>query len=272
MNKTDFNGKSLLPLVNKKLFLLDQDGTLYKGDHLFPATKKFLAALKKANISYMFITNNSSRSIEDYVMKMEKLGVNTSPEEFYTSVEATLLYLKKHHPNKTVYPVGTASFIKALTDNKILLASPEKANIALLSYDTELTYEKLFALSKMLTLRDVTYLATNPDWVCPTDFGFVPDCGCIAFMMQKATGKTPIYIGKPSPLMIETIIENLHLQKEDVVVVGDRLYTDIKSAQNAGVDSIAVLSGEVTLKEIEKSPQPPTYVINDVGDLINLFK
>ncbi|MDD2398964.1 HAD-IIA family hydrolase [Trichlorobacter sp.] len=272
MEKTDINGKSLLPLANKKLFLLDQDGTLYEGDHLFPATQRFLSVLKKANISYMFITNNSSRSIKDYVKKMDKLGIESSPEEFYTSVEATLLYIKSHYPHQTVYPVGTASFIQSLVENGIELASIEKADIALLAYDTEITYEKLVALSKMLTLRDVIYLATNPDWVCPTSFGFIPDCGSMAFMIEKATGKKPLFIGKPSPLMINTILNNRHLNKEDVVVIGDRLYTDIASAQNAGVDSIAVLSGEVTLDEIKKYSPPPTYVINDVGDLINLFK
>jgi 4-nitrophenyl phosphatase len=203
---------------------------------------------------------------------MRKLGIEVTKEEFYTSVDATIIYLQTKHPGKTVFPVGTASFIKGLKEAGIPLCSAQEADIALLSYDTELTYEKLITLSEMLSKREVIYLATNPDWVCPTAFGYAPDCGSFAFMIEKATGKLPVFIGKPSPLMIETVLEKTGFKKEDVVVIGDRLYTDVLSAHNAGVDSIAVLSGEVTLAEIKKSEFAPTYVIEDIGDLVPLFQ
>lgn len=272
MKPVDVFGKSLIPLKNKRLFLLDQDGTIYKENHLFPGAIPFWQGLKDHGITAIFITNNSSKNTTDYARKLRGLGLDVTEENFYTSVDATIHYLKTKYPKCSVYPVGTSSFIKALKAEDVPLDTADKADIALLSYDTELTYEKLMTLSEMLTKREVIYLATNPDWVCPTAFGYAPDCGSFAFMIEKATGKYPVFIGKPSPLMIEVVLEKTGFKKEEVVVIGDRVYTDIASAYHAGVDSIAVLSGEVTLDEIKKSEIIPTYVINDIGDLVPLFR
>jgi ribonucleotide monophosphatase NagD (HAD superfamily) len=144
----------------------------------------------------------------------------------------------------------------------------ENAKAILVAFDRELTAEKMFVTSKMLTvLKDAPYYATNPDWVCPVEFGYIPDCGSMCFGYEKATGRTPIYIGKPRPDMINIVMEKFGVKKEDTVVLGDRIYTDIASGVNAGVDTVMVLSGEVTMEDYYASEIKPTFVLESVARL-----
>ncbi len=138
----------------------------------------------------------------------------------------------------------------------------------MVGFDSELTSEKLNTTCKMLTKNDVAYFATNPDWVCPVDFGFVPDCGSMCFGIEKATGKTPIFIGKPQPEMIYSAMDKFKATKEQTVVIGDRLYTDIASGINAGVDTILVLSGETTIDDYNNRQVQASFVINHVKELL----
>ncbi|NCA96432.1 MAG: HAD-IIA family hydrolase [Methanomicrobia archaeon] len=259
--------KDLSILKTKKLFLLDQDGTIYNDGLLFDVTLPFLKAVVDHGGQYVFITNNSSKSADAYVEKLQVMGIPVTKEQFLTSSQATVLYLKEHYPNHSVFCVGTESLKQELRHAGIALTNHLQADIALLGYDTELTYQKLNNLSEMLLTRDVPYIATNPDWVCPTRFGSVPDCGSMAQMIEHATKKTPFFIGKPRPTMIELAIERYQVAKEDVVVIGDRIYTDIMSAYHAGVTSVLVLSGEATLEDVEKSPVKPDFVIKDIGEI-----
>ena len=138
----------------------------------------------------------------------------------------------------------------------------------LCGYDTELTYQKLDDCCRLLTLRkDLPFYATNPDWVCPTEYGYVPDCGSVCEMLRRATGRSPVFVGKPQPDMIFAALEKTGVKKEETLLVGDRLYTDIASALNAGIDGAFVLSGEGTVGEIGKTGVVPTYVFRDVGEI-----
>lgn len=256
-----------LNLSGKRLFLLDQDGTIYNDGSLFDETPAFLKHIKDLGGTYVFITNNSSKSVDDYVRKLSNMGVRCTRDDFFTSSQATALYLHAHYPGKKVFCVGTKSLLEELQREGILLSDHHSAEVALMGYDTELTYQKLMDLSELLTKKDVPYIATNPDWVCPVEFGFAPDCGSFAFMIEKATGKTPYFIGKPRPAMIEIVMEKLGYKKDETVVIGDRLYTDIQSAINAGVTSICVLSGEATLKDIVDGPIKPDYTLDSIGDI-----
>jgi len=256
-----------LNITGKKLFLLDQDGTLYNDGSLFDATPGFLKKIKDLGGRYVFITNNSSKSVDDYVRKMNRMGIACDREDFFTSSQATAIYLHAHYPGKKVYCVGTQSLKTELKAAGIELSDSEHAEVALMGYDTELTYQKLMELCRLLTKTDVPYIATNPDWVCPVDFGFAPDCGSFAFMIEKATGKTPFFIGKPRPAMIELVMQKFGYKKEETVVVGDRLYTDIQSALNAGVTSICVLSGEAKLQDIISGDIKPDYTLDSIADI-----
>ena len=137
-----------------------------------------------------------------------------------------------------------------------------------ISNDTELSFQKLEDACKLL-LNDIIYIATNPDWVCPTAFGYVPDCGSVAEMLWRATGKRPHFIGKPRPKMLTLAMQKYGYKGEECVMIGDRVYTDIASGYNAGIDTIFVLSGEGTMADAEASDTPPTYIFKNIREIYN---
>ena len=141
-----------------------------------------------------------------------------------------------------------------------------------MGFDTELTFKKLEDVSWLLLTREIPFIATNPDLVCPTEFGSVPDCGSVCQMIFNATGKRPVVIGKPSPLMPELAMDRLGISKEASCVIGDRIYTDIKSGLNAGITGILVLSGETTLQILEESPDKPHFVLDDASRILDVLK
>lgn len=256
-------------LHNKLLFLLDQDGTLYNGNTLFRGTKKFLQDIVSHGARYVFVTNNSSKSVEDYLLKLAKLGISATSDQFFTSTEATIVHLQTHYPNQSVFPVGTTSFVKKLRDSGIIIKSHLEADIALLAYDTELTYQKLKDLSQMLLTRNVVYLATNPDFVCPIEFGAVPDCGSFIEMVEHATKKRPYVIGKPNKDFLDLALLKYGADKKDAVMIGDRLYTDIQSAYNSSITSVLTLEGESTLEDLAKYPIKPDFVIHSIREIFD---
>ena len=260
-------------LSNLKLYLFDMDGTLYLGNQLFDFTNELLAAIKASGGRYMFMTNNSSKSVEDYIKKLEKLGVSACYEDFITSSQATAYYLKKHHKGAVLYVCGTESLKNELRGQGFEITDDtEKAELIVMGFDTELTFKKLSDVSYMLCTRDMPYIATNPDYVCPTEFGSVPDCGSVCDMIYNATGKRPTVIGKPEALMPELAMEMAGVAPENTLVVGDRIYTDIKSGINAGCVTLLVMSGETTKEILENSPDKPDFVMESAKGLIEYLK
>ena len=251
-------------IKNKKLFLLDMDGTIYLDDDLFEGVLDFLDHIKKIGGKYMFLTNNSSKSVDKYIEKLKKLGIDSTADDFLTSTNATVLFLKKKN-HKKIYALGTESFKEQLRDANLPITDKIEDGIDCLcmGFDTELTFKKLEDACILLR-DDIDYIATNPDWVCPTWYGFVPDCGSVAEMIYNATKKRPQFIGKPQPEMINLAIEKSGFKKEEAIIFGDRLYTDIASGVNAGITTVFVLSGEGTLKDMEESDKKPTYVYENI--------
>ena len=263
----DYTGKSANKLKEKTLYLLDMDGTIYNENEIFDGTLEFLEEIERRDGQYVFITNNSSKSVEDYVQKVRAMGIKAEYENFYTSGQATAMYLKENYPNQVVYCMGTKSLIKELREAGIEVVTEvdERAGVVLLGFDTENTSEKIRNTCIMLG-RDVAYLATNPDLVCPVSFGYIPDCGSMSIMLKNATGKEPFFIGKPEPIMVNCVLKKLNCKREDAVIVGDRLYTDIKTGANAQVDTICVLSGEASMEDILQGEVEPTYIFKSVKE------
>ena len=253
---------------DKKLFLLDMDGTLYLGNRLFDCTLPFLENIKKNGGRYLFLTNNSSKSALSYVEKLKKLGIEACEDEFVTSVNATVRYLLDHHKDEKIYAFGTASFRKELQDSGLNIVTQPDTDVSVLviGFDTELTFEKLEHACILLN-RGVTFIATNPDWVCPTEYGSVPDCGSVCEMLYRATEKRPRVIGKPQPDMVYMALDKMHCAPKDALLIGDRLYTDIACGNAAGIDTAFVLSGEGNLSDIEETGVIPTFVLKDVGEI-----
>ena len=262
-------------LLNRiQLYLFDMDGTLYLGDRLYDFTLELLDTIKKTGRRYLFMTNNSSKSVEDYVKKLAKLGIAATREDFITSSQATAYYLKQNYPKHRLYVCGTVSLKKELErEGFTVTENLEHVDCIVMGFDTELTFKKLEDVSRLLlTRKDIPYIATNPDYVCPTEFGSVPDCGSVCDMIYNATGKRPMVIGKPSPLMPQLAMAEHGFSAEQTAVVGDRIYTDIKSGLNAGITGILVLSGETTREILEKSEDKPHLVLEDASPIITALK
>ena len=261
-------------LKNKNLFLFDMDGTLYLGDRLYDFTNELLSVIKASGKKYMFMTNNSSKSVADYIKKLNKLGISAEYDDFITSSQATGYYLNKYYKGKTLYVCGTNSLKEELRKNGYnITENLDEVEVVVMGFDTELTFKKLEDVSKLLLLRkEIPYIATNPDYVCPTEFGSVPDCGSVCDMLYNVSGRRPIVIGKPEPLMPILAMEHTGYTKEETVVIGDRIYTDIRSGVNAGASTILVLSGESTLKTLEESDVKPEYVMESASELLDILK
>ena len=261
-------------LRSKKLYLFDMDGTLYLGNRLYDFTPELLDTLKKSGRHYLFMTNNSSRSVEDYVEKLGKLGIDATREDFLTSSQATAFYLHKHHEGQKLYVCGTESLKEEFRREGFTVTTDiREVECIVMGFDTELTFQKLHDVSYLLlTQPGLPYIATNPDYVCPTEFGSVPDCGSVCDMIYNATKKRPVVIGKPSPLMPQLAMEKLGISKEDTCVVGDRIYTDVKSGLNAGITGILVLSGETTREILAASDDKPHLVLEDASEILAALK
>lgn len=259
-----------MSLKDKRFFLLDMDGTIYLDNDLFDGTLDFLSAIRSSGGKYLFVTNNSSKSTDAYVKKLQRIGIPATADDFLTSTDATCLYLEKYH-GKKFYVSGTESFASQLRQSGVITTTDVEDDIfgIVMGNDTELTFKKLDDVCRLLTERDLVYIATNPDWVCPTAYGYVPDCGAVAEMIKRATGKSPVFIGKPKPDMLTLAMEKFGYSKEETLMVGDRVYTDVASGYNAGVDTVLVLSGEGTVHDAESTDTKPTYIMENIRELYN---
>ena len=260
---------NLADIRNINLFLFDMDGTLYLGDQLYDFTKELLQKIRSAGKRYLFMTNNSSKSVADYVKKLARLGIEATEDDFITSSQATAHYLKLYHQGARLYVCGTNSLKEELRKEGFVVTEVlEEVDCIVMGFDTELTFKKLEDVSRLLLTRELPYIATNPDYVCPTEFGSVPDCGSVCDMIFNATKKRPVVIGKPTALMPELAMQKYGYQKEESAVIGDRIYTDIKSGLNAGITGILVLSGETTREILEESADKPHLVLEDCSEML----
>ena len=269
MEPVDYFEHEVKELRSKRLFLFDMDGTIYNEETVFDGTQQILEYIESTGGKYIFITNNSSKSVVDYVEKIKRLGIRGEEENFFTSTQATIIYLKKNYPGAKIYCQGTKSLVKELNDAGLDVTEEveDTIDVVLAGFDTELTGQKLRNTCEILSTRDVAYIATNPDLCCPVNFGFVPDCGSICHIVETATGKRPVYIGKPEPAMINLAREKWGYSAEETLIIGDRLYTDIAAGLNAGVTSVCVLSGEATVDDILNGEIKPTYTFQSVKEL-----
>lgn len=258
----------------KKLVLLDMDGTVYLGDHLFDGVLDVFKYFKEHNIEFVFLTNNSSHSISFYKEKMNRMGVKCDEHNFYTSIETTIRYLKELKV-KTLCVLGVKSFKDELAKHFTLVNefNPNKpVDVVLASFDTELKYDEL-KVACLYLQKGSKFIATNMDYRCPIEDGlYIPDCGGLCKWMEMCTNVTPTFLGKPAPEMIYQVEEIFNVKPEEVILVGDRYYTDIKAGINAGIDTLAVLTGETTKAEFESAKEKPTYIRESILDLIDILE
>ncbi len=260
--------------MKKKLFLFDIDGTLAVGDELFDGSRELLDRIEKSGGQSYFITNNSTRSGADYVKRFrEVFDLEVHEDRFITAGYVTLEFLKGHFADRKIFVLGTASYVEELRRNGLHVTEECQPDLdcILVAYDSELNYEKLCKASEALLTTDAPFYATNPDLRCPAPFGFIPDCGSICNMLTVTTGRKPIYLGKPNARIADLCLERSGFTKEEAIVIGDRLYTDIACGINAGIKTGVILMGEATREDLENTKFPADYVYETVEDIIRMW-
>jgi len=245
---------------------LDLDGTLYLGDELIEGVPDFLTRLETAGIRRFFLSNNSSRSVEQYVEKLHGMSIHAKSEDVMLSTHDLLAWLGSKGVTQS-YLVGTEGMRDMLEEAGVSTDSTEPQYVVL-GYDTEITYEKLSTASVHLH-RGVPMVASHPDTVCPSPDGGLPDTGAYMDLFEATTGIRPEHVcGKPNAGMILHKVEELGLRPQQCAMVGDRLYTDMEMAERAGVHGILVLSGEATKEDLRDASQNPSLVVESVDELI----
>lgn len=255
---------------------LDMDGTIYMGNSLFPFTIPFLRCLREMGITYSFLTNNPSKSLDDYLLKLHKMGIEATEEEMYTTTVATIDYLKAHYPSaRRLFLLGTPSMISQFEKAGYIStadSADDVPDVVIAAFDMSLVYSRLCRAAWWIA-QGLPYIATNPDRVCPTNERTVlVDCGSICRCLEHATGRRPdITLGKPDPNMLIGIEQQKQLRPEQIAMVGDRIYTDIEMARNAHAFGVLVLSGETTLEVAQAAPHQPDLIVENIGELGSLL-
>lgn len=247
------------------------DGTIYTENTLISGALSFFHLLQKRGVGYTFMTNNSSKGKIAYVRKLHRLGISCTEDNIVSSVNATVVYLNSRKPGAKIYLVGTKSLEEELVSEGFTIVPVSyrmpDIDFVLVGFDTELNYEKIVGACWYIS-RGYDYIATNCDARCPVlDNKFIPDCGAINLMLEVATERKPLYLGKPDSFLVDYVMQKWDLRPEEIVVVGDRLYTDIAVGVNAGVDSICVLTGETTKEDIRNAEYVPTFVFDSIKEL-----
>ena len=255
---------------------LDMDGTIYMGNALFPFTIPFLRRLRGMGITYSFLTNNPSKSLDDYLLKLHKMGIEATEEEMYTTTVATIDYLKAHYPSaRRLFLLGTPSMISQFEKAGYIStadSADDVPDVVIAAFDMSLVYSRLCRAAWWIA-QGLPYIATNPDRVRPTNERTVlvacgPTCRCL----EPATGRRPdITLGKPDPNMLIGIEQQKQLRPEQIAMVGDRIYTDIEMARNAHAFGVLVLSGETTLEVAQAAPHQPDLIVENIGELGSLL-
>lgn len=247
--------------------VLDMDGTIYRGGTLLDCTLPLLDTLRHLDIGYTFITNNSSRSIQDYTDKLARLGISVSREQLYTSTEAVIEYLWERLPEvRRLWLLGTESMARQMEEAGFQIDG-DAPQAVVVGFDTGLTYADLCRTAWWIS-QELPFIASHPDRVCPTDEPTVlVDCGAITACLRAATGREPVVLGKPDPRMLAGVCHRHGLATEQLAVVGDRLHTDVAMAQRAGALSVLVLTGESTAEQAGAFRPPPDLVLRDAGVL-----
>ncbi len=258
----------MVDLKDVKVFLFDMDGTLNMGDIPLDGAMETLQILTDSGKTVCFVTNNSSRSKGDYLTKIHKMGYNAKMEQIITSGMATAQYINRHYPYKSAYILGTDALKQEFKDYGIEVKEiGEDADIVVLAFDTEMNYDKLFHATNLIAAGKI-YVATHPDFVCPSDKGDMPDAGAFMALIEETNGHRPdVVIGKPCAPMAEFVFDHCNADPKECAFVGDRLYTDIKFGVNNGMTSILVLTGETTVDMLFKSDVKPDYVLDSVNEL-----
>lgn len=254
-------------LSDVECFLLDMDGTFYLGENLLEGSLAFIDQVVKSGRDFLFLTNNSSRNADYYVKKLKRMGLYVTPDKVLTSGQATAIQLVRRYPEKRAYVLGNPYLIEELAQGGVLVnqVDPE---IVVIGYDTTLDYQKMTEVCDHVR-AGLPYIATHPDFNCPTETGFAPDIGAIIAFIEASTGRLPdLIVGKPHAGIVEAALERTGKAPGKLAMVGDRLYTDIETGLRNGILAILVMTGETTEEMLRESGTRPDLVYGRLSDMI----
>ncbi len=253
-------------MAQVRCFLLDMDGTFYLGEQLLDGALRFIDVLRQQRRDFLFLTNNSSKDSRQYAEKITRLGLPIHREKILTSGEATAMHIEQLKPGARVYIVGTAALENEFMERGFVLTH-ETPDFAVLGFDTTLTYDKMWMLCDLVR-AGVPYIATHPDYNCPTETGFMPDIGAMIAFVKAATGREPdLIVGKPNKLFVEKAAERAKVPVLAMCMIGDRMYTDIALGSTAGIPTVLVLSGETHQDDVPMSPYQPSFTFQNLGEV-----
>ncbi len=258
------------PFDKVKLFLLDMDGTFYLGNQLIEGSLSFIEKVKETGRDFMFLTNNSSHNSAFYVEKLKKMGLSVDRSKVMTSGEATCEKIQELYPGKKCFILGNEFLMEDFREAGIEI-DQENPDIVVIGFDTTLDYAKMCAVCDFVR-AGLPYIATHPDFNCPTETGFIPDIGAIMAFIEASTGRRPdLVVGKPNTGIVEAVLRRTGLQTHELAMVGDRLYTDIETGLRSGMLSILVMSGETTEEMLASSETNPDLKFGRLSDMNDLL-
>ena len=259
--------KELFDKIN--LFVLDMDGTFYLGENRIDGALEFIQRVRETGREFVFFTNNSSKNGAMYVEKLRRMGYAATEKDIMTSGDVTVEYLKTNYPGRKVYLAGTPALEELFETSGICLVQ-EKPDVVVVGFDMTLTYEKLERICTYIR-EGAVFLATHKDINCPTENGFIPDCGAMCAAVSLSTGVQPKYLGKPCKETVDMVLQKTGYKKDEIAFVGDRIYTDVATGVNNGAVGILVLSGETQAEDIERSDVKPDAVFGSLKDMIEYW-
>lgn len=252
-------------MTTKKTYLIDMDGVLVHGQNAIPGAAEFIQRLTQGGHNYLILTNNSRYTPTDLQHRLQAAGIKTSTSHIYSSALATAAFVHSQKPNGSAYVLGDTGLYQALTDVGYTLTD-YNPDYVILGETGSYQYDKIIRATRFIS-EGIPFIATNPDPSGPSEHGLIPACGAVAAMIEKATGFTPYFVGKPNPLIMRSALRYLDEHSENSVMVGDRMDTDIKVGLESGLETILVLTGVTTTKMITAFPYRPNHVVNSVADI-----
>lgn len=246
-------------------YLVDLDGTIYRGKEIIPAGKRFVETLQKKDLPFLFVTNNTTKTPENVAQRLkESFDIHVEAKEVYTATLATIDYMRDANKGTSFYAIGESGLIQLIL--KAGFTWNEKdPDYVVVGLDSEVTYEKL-TTATLAIRQGALFIGTNPDKNIPTERGLIPGAGSLIAMLETATQQKAVYIGKPEAIIMDKAIERIALSKKEVIMVGDNYETDIQSGIRNGLDSLLVLSGFTTKEQVPHLPVQPTHVIDSLDE------
>jgi NagD protein len=250
-------------LRNKKNFICDMDGVIYHGNELIPHVKEFIDWLEENDKQYLFLTNGSGRSPRELAQKLERMGLNVGEEHFYTSAQATAMFLQSQCPNGSAYVIGEPGLTYAMYEAGFTM-NDINPDYVVFGSTKSLNYEQIEKASR-LVMKGAKLIGTNSDLTDPSENGIIPACRALISPIELTTGRKAYYVGKPNPLMMRHALKKLGCHRIDAAIIGDRMDTDIIAGIETEMDTVLVLSGVTGINDLDKFPYRPKYILRDVG-------